>query len=692
MTPELEKIHKLAMERFESVYSAERDQRKLALEDMRFAHAEDGQWDDIASEKRKDRPRYTINRVAGAIDQVCGGQRQNRTQIKVRPVTDGSEDVAKIKAGLIRNIELNSDAESIYDSAFDEETTGGYGGWRILTQFKAEDSFDQEIVLAPIKSAASSLFFDLSAEKYDKRDANWAFYIQNKTLESFKSEYPNATISSFEGQDYFTGNCKGWFQDKKIRIAEYWEVEMVPATIALMSDGRVLNITEEEKVLDELKEKGIVVVDTRKSHVRKVQSYIMNGAEILKGPMPWAGKFIPLVPVYGRTFNIEGEDYIRGIVRLAKDPQRIYNYATSNSIEVTAMTPKDPYWITPKQAAGYETALKKFNTNNSPFMYFNPDPDVPGAPQRSGAPQLQQSLIQQVSQAGDDLEATTGLYAPAMGNAPQLLSEKSVRSQAEKGDRSTYVFSDNLHKSIKYTGDILIDLLPRIMDRQQVVRVLNFDNTTENVEINAKSFDDFNQPIIDKETGEQVIVNDLSAGKYETFVEAGPAYNTLRQESAQQLIDLTAASPRFEALATDLIAKNINVIETDELTKRVRKQMISEGIVTPTEDEVKEFGLDQEQKPDETQMELLENLRFQNAEIMARIDKINSETDKADASTLDIKMTSQGRAIKAYQDLIKSYAEQSELGLDLGISEIMLQKAQQGIIDLSQEELVANNT
>jgi hypothetical protein len=690
-TKDIATIHREAMVLFDNVWNQERDQRKLAIEDMRFAHSEDGQWEEEAVTKRKDRPRYTLNRVAGAIDQVCGGQRQNRTQIKVRPVSDGTDDIAKVEMGLIRNIENKSDAESIYDAAFDETVTCGYGGWRVLTEFTDDDSFEQEVVFSPIKSAASSLFFDPSAQKYDKRDAMWAFYLKDMTLEAFKKAFPGATTTDFSDKIYHSGNCTDWFRDNLVRVAEYWVVDLVPAEIALMSDGRVINITEEKDVIYELAAEGITVVDSRKTQIRKIHSFIMSGAEILKGPMPWAGKYIPLIPVFGRTFNIEGKEYVRGITRFAKDPQRIYNYASSNAIETTALTPKDPYWITAAQAKGYEDKLRSFNTSNSPFLIYNGDPSAPGAPQRTGAPQLQQSLIQQVQQAAGDIEATTGLFAPAMGNAPQLLSEKAVLAQADKGDRSTFVFSDNLHKSIKLTGDILVDLLPRIYDTQRVIRVLNFDGSTENVEINAKGINEFNDPVLDDETGKQVIVNDLARGKYETYIEAGPAYTTLRKESAQQLIDLASASPRFEALATDLIAKNLDVLETDELTKRVRKQMISEGIVDPTEDEVKDLGLDQPQEPSPEQTALLENIQMQNAEIIARIERMNAETDKIDAQALDTKMTSQGRAIKAYQDLIDAYKNQTEIGIDLGITEEMLRKAQQGIIDLSQEELVVQN-
>lgn len=692
MTDELSKIHKEALERFENVSSQERDQRTQAISDALFAHSEDGQWEEQAKENRRDRPRYTLNRVAGALDQVNGNQRQSPTQIKVRPTTGGTKDIAKIKMGLTRSIENQSDATSIYDAAFDETITGGYGGWRVLTQF-IEDSFDQEILIAPIKSAASSLYFDTSAEKYDKRDALWAFYIKDMDIEVFKKEYPEASITDFSSDIYYTGNCSGWFSNDKIRIAEYWRVELVEVEIGLMSDGRVLNLTEEKDVIDELAQQvpAVTILKTRKTKIRKVESFIINGAEILDGPMSWAGKYIPLIPVYGRTYNVQGKEYIRGIIRFSKDAQRIYNYTTSTAVETTALAPKDPFWITARQAVGHEDKLKSFNTTNSPFMLYNVDPDAPGPPSRTGAPAVQQALLQQQSQASMDIYAATGIYPTALGISPELKSGKAVIAEQKMGDRSTYVFSDNLHKSIKFCGDILSDLLPRIYDTRRVVTVLNFDGSTEDVEINAEALNDFNQVVIDEQTGKPVIVNDLSAGKYETYVEAGPAYNTLREESAQQLIDLAAASPRFEALATDLIAKNLNILDYEELSKRVRKQMIQEGLVTPTKEEIKELGLNQPQQPSPEEVALLDNVKVQTAKIMADIEFVNAKTDKTDAETLETKLDAQNKAVDSYADLMKAYKAQIETGINLGVTEEIIAKAQLAIVNLSQEELVKGN-
>jgi hypothetical protein len=637
-------ILKSALERFEITEQHDKEQRQKSIEDRRFVHAEDGQWDDDAISKRQDRPRYTINKVAGAIDQVTGDQRQTRVDIKVRPVSGGADEkTADIFNGLIRNIEGQSDAAAAYDNAFDEMVAGGYGGWRILTEYNDDDTFEQDVRIAPIMSADSSLFFDPAATKYDKQDANYAFVVSTMAVEEFKRRWPEATITEWSQVQHNKSNCEGWYSEGMIRVAEYWVKEPVKLKLGLLSDGRVINLEEEQEVLDELAATGVKVVKTRTADSHKVVSYKMSGGEILEGPKPWAGKHIPLVPVYGRMTIIDGKPYIRGMVRFAKDPSRIYNYATSASIEAAALTPKDPIWITATQAKGHETQLKNFNTRNSPFMLYNTDPTAPGAPQRTGAPAVQMALIQQIQQAGMDIHATTGMEPPSLGNSPELKSGKAILAQQAMGDRGTYIFSDNLAKSIQHTGAILADLIPKIYDTERMVRVLNIDGSSEDAQINVAALDALGQPVVDQQTGKTVMVNDLSLGKYDVVIETGPSYHTQRQESAQQLIDLAQSSPIFEQVAIDLIAKNLNVLENDELTKRIRRVMIKNGTVEPTEEEIEEMGLNQPQQPSASEQALLDSVESQivlNTSTAinkdADTEKKRAEAAQTDAKTLKI--------------------------------------------------------
>jgi len=668
-----EEIHKRALERFQLVEGKERNQRRLAVEDIKFAQTEDGQWDEGAITKRAGRPRYTINRVAGAIDQLIGDQRQNRTDIKIRPVSGGStEDVAKTMTGLIRNIESQSKASNAYDNAFDETTNGGYGGWRVITEFNDDDVFEQDAKIKPILGATTSLWFDPSAKEYDKRDANWAFLTIDMSVEEHKDRFPDSAVSDFSQEQFNQNLCRDWFTQSTVKVAEYWVKTPVNKNIGLLSDGRVIDLDEEKEVLDELEAQGITVVKQRtaKSHI--VEMYLIDGSGILVDAKRWAGKFIPLIPVFGRQSFIEGREYTRGIVRFAKDANRIYNYTTSAAIETAALTPKDPYWYTPAMIKGHESKYRNFNTSNSPFMPYNPDPQVGGPPQRSGAPAVQGAFIQQIQQASMDLYHVTGMQPPSLGANPELKSGKAIQAQERLGDRGSYIFSDNLSKSIEYTAEILVDLLPKIYDTRRQIRIMSQDGETEQVFINDE--------VIDNQTGDKVLVNDLSLGKYDVVAETGPAFATQRQESAQQIIELIGTSPTFENLAMDLVAKDLPILESKELTKRVRKIMIKQGVVEPTEEEVKDLGLDQPQQPDPQQSAITENIQIQT-------EKLISDIENQDAKTLKTTIDTQNSTIKAYQDLMNAYKIQAETGIPFTEDDHHIRVKQQDIIEEAQQQI-----
>lgn len=671
-----------ALDRFESSSNYDKNQRELAVEDRLFAHAPDGQWDDDAIKRRENRPRYTINKVAGAIDQVTGDQRQSRTGIKVIPVVgESSEQVAKILSGIIRTIETRSNAADSYNNAFDEMTSGGYGGWRVTTDY-AEGKFDQEINIAPISSADTSLFFDPDAVQYDKRDAKFAFVITTIDSREFKRRWPDASIIDWKQVTLNRTTCQSWFGNDTVRVAEYWVKEPTTKEIALLSDGRIIDVEEEGAVIDDLALQGATVIKRRKQKAHNVVVYKMSGAEILEGRKEWAGKYIPLIPTYGKTTTIEGKPYIRGIVRNAKDPSRIYNYLTSSIIEAGALAPKDPIWITAHQAAGYEAELNAFPTANSPFMLYNADAEAPGIPQRGGAPAVQVAAVQQLQQAGMDIHATTGLEPASLGNSPELKSGKAIMAQQAMGDRGSFVFVDNQSKSIEYTGEILVDLIPKVHDVQQMIRSMDVDGSSEEIEINAKALDAIGQPVLDRKTGEVVIVNDLSRGGYSVVVESGPAYHTQRQETAQQLIDLATNSEEFEQVSLDLIAKNLPILEGAELTKRIRRVMISKGVIDPTEEEAKELGQNQQPEgPSEQEQALIDSLESQT------VLNTSSAMNK-DADTYNKEMQAQQRTIETYQTLVETITSKIAQGLPISGQEVAIMELQRSIVLEGQADVL----
>ena len=682
---QLAKKHTTALKQWASIQDKERESRKQSIEDSRFCNVPGAQSED-SFDKREDVYRGEVNRVAGLVDQVTGGQRENRSGIKYLPTGTSTDDKsAEVKSGIARNIENLSDAQTAYDQSFEESVTGGYGGWGILTDF-IEDGFDQIPKFRPIRSAASSLFFDVNATEYTKKDAKHAFLVTNIHPDLFDTEYPEANQSDFPLEKYSVNIYKGWFSTDELLIAEYWWKEPKRKTIALMTDGRILDIEEEKDVLDELAAEGITIAKGRNGEdkTRTFDSYTvfmakMNGAEFLTKPLEFPSKYIPLIPEYGRVAHIENETHIRGLIRFAKDAQRIYNAETSNQVQIGAELMDDPVWATAAQAKGYETQFENYKTERPPIMLYNSDPDAPGAPARTGAPSVQQMAISRIKQAEMDIYATTNMYPPSLGLNVGLESGIALKHQDEKGDRGSYVFVDNHMKSMKYSAEILEDILSRIIDTERVMDVLNVDGTVETVDVNKAMVDGFGNAILDEDTGKEVIVNDLR-NTFRTVVDISKAYSTQKEESLDQLIKLINADETFKEISLDLVAKNTSFIESDELHKRARKIQIKKGIAEPTDDEIKQLGLDQETEPNPQDTALTDNINMDTAKKQSDIELNDVKVDQVIADNIK-------KATDSYKILVDAFDKQLAAGIPLSQEEHQTRLDALAMIEIEQGKI-----
>jgi hypothetical protein len=636
----------------------ERENRRRSVEDMLFVDADDGQWTQETREMRKDRPRFTVDQISGEIDTIVGNQRQTDTGIDVLPLNGGTEDLAETYSGIIRYIEQRSSAENIYDQSFTDTLKSGYGGWRVLTEFGSEtldpkaptSIFDQNIIISPIDTAVSSLYFARCKDHITCKDAPWALLITDYTREEFKAAWPNAIETGFDIAKYPYAYKCDWVTEDKIRVAEFWEKKPKKKTLALLSDERVIDLEEEADVIDELADQGIKIVRTREVESYDITMEVINAAEVLEGPNKWEGKYIPLIPEYGKISIIQENKFIRGFVRKAKDPQRIYNYSISTNIETVALAPKDPILMTATQYGKHGLQWKTFNKQNPPIALYEHDTGGAPPPFRLGAPAVQEAIIQQTNQAYQDIQAALGVK---QFQERSLIPKTGDALDAEQGqnDNRTYVYQNHHDKSIQYTGEILVDLIPRIMDTERIVKILNADGTTEDVKIN--------ETIIDQETLKPVIVNDLSQGEYGVVVRTGPATPTKRKETVRQLTELP---DDIIPLMLDIIVDNMDLNNGKEVKKRVRKIMIQNGTVEPTPEEKQELGLDQPPPPDPMQEALVQNLAAQTDKLLMEQEKMIAEIRNKDADTQNKHMAAQNAAINSIKELIEALSKKIESG------------------------------
>jgi len=602
-----------AMKRLKTGVDADSHNRREAVEDLNFLNGQ--QWDDAELKRRKvsGRPALMVNHLNKYVDQIVGDMRQNRARVKVRPVDSQSNvAVAKIRSGLISNIEYVSSAENIYDAAGTSMVECGYGAWRVLTRYTEENPFLQEAYLEGIPNPLV-VIMDPDAKDFMYADAKWGFILQKMPEDDFKREYPGRdlppeSLGTEEGLGY-----EHWYSDSSVTIAEYFIREKVKKTMCLMENGDVLTKEEADALVAEWEAgNGLtlpgnetpppVIKQERDAETYQIKHYKITASEILNkngidGEV-FPGKYIPLVLVRGKTRNIEGKTYVRGLIREAKDPQRIINYWETSSAEIVALAPKSPWIGTPKQFEGFENDYASANVENYPFLKYNPDPDALNTPpRRVGMGEVPVAIFSQVQRANENLKSVIGMFNRDVGDVGPEVTGRAIIAAQKPGDTATFVYPDNLSKAIAHSGRIINEIIPEIYDTERDVRVRHFDDTESFVPINttAQSAIQAMQSDPDRYMGMDVkglqnmvkkggdaTFNDMTVGKYDVVITTGPSYSTARQEAAENMLRLVNADPRIMGVAGDIVVRNLDFKDADELESRMRKTL-PPGLAKPKE-------------------------------------------------------------------------------------------------------------
>lgn len=550
-------------EMFREDLDRESENRNEAQNDIRFAKLGE-QWPEQVKtdREREGRPCLTINRCPSFLRQVVNDSRINSPQIKVKPVDDKADpETAEILGGLIRNIEYSSQADVAYDTALDSSASCGMGFFKIITDYCDEQSFNQDIFIRRITNPLS-IVFDTHGESIDGSDWTHAAEVEWLPEGQFERKYGKKTDkASFSADVIDNINAD---ESDLIRVASFWHVDEEEEKLLMLSDGTVISEAEFNKPHPDFgvpfkviaEEMGLVVARERKGTKRTVKQYVC-GADIIE-TNDWAGKWIPIVPVFGEEVFVDGKRYLKSLIRDIKDPQRMFNYWRTASTELVALAPKTPF-IGP--AGAFDTDADKWATANVKSHAFI-EYDGAQMPQRQPFVGVPAGVIQEALNAADDMKSIIGLYDASLGARSNETSGKAINARKVEGDVSTFHFVDNLAKSIAHGGRILVDLVPKIYDTERVIRIIGVDGETKNIPLK--------QPT--EHNGVQRIF-DLGVGKYDVAVDTGPSFTTQREETATQMMELLRSYPQAAPVIGDLLAKNLNWPDADVIAKRLKSML-----------------------------------------------------------------------------------------------------------------------
>ena len=549
-----DKMHD-AIDEYEAFESHWAETRQQMLDDIRFARLGD-QWDDTikTNRVRDGRPVLTINKCPVFARQVLNDARQNKPAIKVHPVDDHADvDTAEVMNGLIRNIETTSNADVAYDTGLENAVYSGMGFWRVSIDYASYDQFEKDIVIERIPNPLS-VMPDMNSQAADASDWNKCFITEIISRDQFELDYPDANpVDWKQGQTL----DDDWRTEDDVRIAERWTRKPKKDDLLKLSDGTILlgeSYTKHQELFTSL---GLQVVATRETMTHEVIQEILSAEEVLE-TIDWPGRYIPIVPVYGEEFNVEGKRYFHSMFSQAKDPQRMFNYWRTSSTELVALQPKAPFIGAKGQFDSDAKNWASANTDNHAYLEYDVVDGAQAPPQRQQPPTVSQGALQEAMNADMDMKGIIGIQDPNLGiGSNRDMSGKAVREWKAGGDLSNFHFIDNFSRAMEYTGRVLLDIIPHVYSEQRIQRVMGLDGVSQAVPLN--------QPY--QKSGSEKI-HDFSKGKYDLVVETGPSYGTKRIEARESMENIVKAAPQMLSLVGDLIAKNMDWEGADEMAKR----------------------------------------------------------------------------------------------------------------------------
>jgi hypothetical protein len=431
----------------------------------------------------------------------------------------------------------------------------GWGYWRINTRYVREDSFDQDIFIDPVDNPFT-VYWDPNSIAPDGSDAEKCLITTMMSKEVFRAQYPDCDDGTSFTQRGTGDSQSEWITKEDIRLAEYFYTVREKATLYHLSDG-TMKFADGKDFFDRISMAGLTVIDERSSYKKTIKWRKMTAIEVIE-ERDWPGRYIPVVPVYGRHVVIGNKRKKFGMIRHAKDPQRMYNFWQTSLTESIALAPKAKWIMAEGQDEGHENDWAAANIKSTAYLRYK-QRDIEGQPapppQRLQPEPPPAGVMAAAGAINEDLQAIMGIFDPNQMRTGNI-SGKALNGQQQQVDLTNFDYYDNLTRSISHTGKIILDLIPKIYDSERVMRIIGDDGKPELITLNERTA-----------VGE--VLNNVTVGEYDVVMETGPGYNSKRQEAVESMMGMLSADPSLMQTAGDLIFRNMDFPGADTIADRL---------------------------------------------------------------------------------------------------------------------------
>lgn len=549
-----------------------KDNVSRGQDDKRFLYV--SQWTSSQEQEldRLQKPNMTFNKTYDIIRKVIAEQRNHKTQFRVSSMLGlSSEEELNVFKGAIMKIARDSDTSSVFDRAYDDAASSGFGAWRVYTDYEHAESFNQIPKVSWIPDP-EKCFWDTNATDPTMCDSEFCGYYKMMDLKKFEKLHPDIkSPQSFN--TFFRDSTFKWINKNTIAIVEYYKKEWFTTEKYQLRNGMVLFKEEYKKLMASINKSSTEeIMDYEIIKAEKDEDFNIVYYKAIKGKVlekkPWLIKRLPLVRVVCDSQRINGREHILSLVSFVKDAQTFHNLVKIEIAQAIKYNRREQWLAHPSSVSSFKEQWKNPSIQQGVLLA---DYDERGnLPIKIGPSEISTTLIDQARASELDIQSILGMYESNRGAMGNELSGRAIRERRETGLLGACVLNDNFNKAVEQTGKIIGDLLQKVIDTERRLPVMIDEGRYRDVLVNKKLLD-----------GKREM--DFSKDRYDVTIDPGPSFAIQKADSLDVLTQLVTIQPQIFPMVADIFGENIDINGSAKLKERLRE-------LVPAEIRAKEEG------------------------------------------------------------------------------------------------------
>jgi len=593
------------------------------------------QWDadDEAALEAEGRPALTINTILPTVNTILGEQSTRRADIQFKPRRGGNEAVAHTLTKLYMQIADNNKLDWVEQQVFsDGLIMDGRGYFDVRMDFSdhiegeiritAKDPLD--ILIDPDAKDSdpkswSEVFetkwmtLDEIEELYGKKKAERLLFIAENGM-SFGTdsvEYQETRYGETETEDYFgsdNSDEEGYRTVRSLRVVERQHKKLGRASFFVdpnTGDQRQApDSWSDGKNKKFAKQYGLNLIS---KVIRKVRWTVTCDKVVLHDDWSPYNQFT-IIPFFcyfrrGRPF---------GVVRNLLSPQEQLNKIASQELHIVNTTANSGWMVESGSLVGMTSDdLEEHGAETGLVLEYargtNP-------PQKIQANQIPTGLDRIAQKAALNIKTISGVNDSMLGTDSAEVSGIAIQAKQNRGAIMIQVPLDNLRKSRQYLAEKILNLIQTFYTEERVVQVTN----------EADPLKPREEMVINEETPEGQVINDLTLGEYDVIVATAPARDSFDETQFAEAIALRQAGV---VVPDDAIIEYSHLARKGELAKRIRQMT---GQEPPTPEQAEAMAQQQQIQMQQLQLEMAKleaDVKKTQSEAALNIAKVQDTTD-----------------------------------------------------------------